>query len=92
MSKYHKNLTKEQIELMEKLADIEHQRWADWQKYLHSKLKKHPISLNGTHYYLLSEDLYKHWKRQIATSYKHLSEAEKDSDREQVMRYWQFIK
>ena len=30
ISKHHNNLSKKEIELMEKLVDIEHQRWADW--------------------------------------------------------------
>ena len=30
-------LTLDNTELMERLAAIEHERWADWQKYLHSK-------------------------------------------------------
>ena len=93
MSKYHKNLNKEQIELMEKLADIEHARWSDWQKYLHTKCIK-----QRTHVQALEGDLIitkkdkEHWERQIKTDYKNLSEAEKDSDREQVMRYFNLIK
>ena len=79
-------------ELFERLAFLEHNRWSDWQRYLHSKLKKVETRLNGTEYYLLSGDLYKHWERQIDTDYKDLSEKEKDSDREQVMRYWKLIK
>jgi len=73
-------------ELFEKLADIEHQRWADWQKYFHSMCtdidgggKKIPLNV-----YLRAE-------RQIKTNYKDLTEREKDSDRKQVMRYWELI-
>ena len=85
MSKYHKDLNKDQIKLIEKLADVEHQRWADWQKYLHSKCKR--IEGNA----VIEEKDFKHWERQIKTDYKDLSEAEKDSDREQVMRYFNLI-
>ena len=75
-------------ELFEKLADIEHQRWADWQKYLHSKIL--PSGKDGI--MEIGTELIEHWNRQINTDYKNLSEAEKDSDREQVMRYWDLIK
>ncbi len=78
--------------LFEKLAEIEHERWADWQRYLHSRLIKHHIQLNGSNYYLLSADLKNNWERQIETEYDNLSEQEKDSDREQVLRYWDLIK
>jgi hypothetical protein len=77
-------------ELYEKLAAIEHKRWADWQKYLHSKCDKvtgRPINQG----LLIPADLVKHWERQIRTEYKDLSEAEKQSDRDQVDRYWPLL-
>ena len=75
-----------QKELIEKLADIEHQRWADWQKYLHSKcIKDEKGNL------IISAEFVKHLERQIETPYSELFEKEKESDREQVMRYWNLI-
>lgn len=71
-------------ELFEKLADIEHQRWADWQKYCNKILRQCCLSTYVEH-------ILKRWDRQIATPYKDLTEKEKDSDREQVMRYWDLI-
>ena len=69
----------------EELASIEHERWADWQKYCHSKMFK------DGEYMCLSVPLFERWERQIATPYSELSEEEKDSDREQVMRYWNVV-
>ena len=89
MSKYHENLFKEQIALMEKLADIEHQRWADWQKYCFKKL-----GINRTDDESSDTERgvsIRRWFRQIDAPYAQLTEAEKDSDREQVMRYWDLI-
>jgi len=79
-------MDKEKKELFEKLADIEHQRWADWQKYMNSLcIKNKDGSLT------IPKDKVEHWQRQIDTDYKDLTEKEKDSDREQVMRYWKLI-
>lgn len=72
-------------ELFEKLADLEHQRWAKWQKYLHSKCTKWKDG------YTIPIESVNHWERQINTDYKDLSEKEKDSDREQVMSYWNLV-
>ena len=76
---------------------IEHERWADWQKYCFEKLKieryyEREVALKTDD---TEGDNYKwqiyNWWRQIETPYKDLSEEEKDSDREQVMRYWYLI-
>ena len=93
MSKYHKDLTDKQIKLMEDLSHHEHARWASWQKYLHSKMGHITMNILNIEYeyYALHPKDFKHWERQIKTDYKDLSEAEKDSDREQVMRYWDLI-
>jgi len=72
------------IEFREKLADIEHQRWSDWQKWCHKILRENCPSPE-------LEKVLERWDKQIATSYKDLSEAEKDSDREQVDRYLPLI-
>jgi len=80
-------------QIREKLADIEHQRWAKWQAYLHSKLYplgESDLSLNN-HLLVMPTELYQKWERQIATPYPELSEKEKDSDRNQVDIYLPII-
>lgn len=76
--------------LKEQLAAIEHDRWADWQKYMHSKMYQETDN-KGEAVMLLLQTQFNHWERQIATPYAELSEAEKNSDREQVDRYWPLI-
>ena len=68
--------------VIEELADIEHERWAHWQRYVHGKGDRQQ---DGS--LLLPPDLIAQWDRQIATPYRALSEAEKESDREQVRKY-----
>ena len=72
--------------LYEELAVIEHERWADWQKYMHSLCTK-----NDDGSLTIPKKSVDQWERQIRTSYAELSEMEKDSDREQVDRYWRLI-
>lgn len=80
-------MNKKEKQLFEKLAGIEHERWADWQKYLHSLCIK-----TKTSRLIIPVKLVSRWEEQIATDYKDLSEKEKDSDREQVLRYWNLIR
>lgn len=68
--------------LIETLAAIEHERWSHWQRHMHSCGLRQP---DGS--LLLPADLVQRWERQMATAYCDLSEAEKESDREQVQRY-----
>lgn len=74
-------------ELFEKLADIEHQRWAAWQKYMFSKCKQ---NIDGS--LVIPVELVSQWGTQIELPYLELLEKEKNSDREQVFRYWDLIK
>lgn len=78
------NPTNEQ-ELREQLAAIEHERWADWQRYCNMVLRARVTDERTL------EERLQHWDRQIATPYAVLSEKEKDSDREQVDRYWHLV-
>ncbi|KWS23667.1 hypothetical protein ABNM12_11455 [Pseudomonas syringae] len=74
------------LKLVEPLAAIEHERWAHWQTYLHSQcLKNHDGSLT------IPSELVERWERQANTPYHKLSDKEKDSDKEQVMNYLNFI-
>lgn len=73
--------------LTEKLAAIEHERWGDWQDYVHSQCRMLP---NGD--LMIPRDLVWRWNKQIKTRYSNLSEPEKESDREQVRRYAKLIK
>lgn len=68
--------------LLDVLADIEHERWSHWQRYLHQQAAK---QADGS--LLLPADLVARWEHQIATPFASLSETEKDSDRDQVRKY-----
>lgn len=74
--------------IVELLADVEHERWASWQAYLHSKLYEiddNRVSINHN-LKILPTELHDRWERQIKTPYSQLSEAEKQSDRDQVYK------
>lgn len=87
-------------EIIEKLAAIEHQRWADWQRWVHDccadiwfESAKNGDEVLPTRHggLVIPPELVERWERQIHTPYADLSESEKQSDREQVMRYWPLI-
>lgn len=69
-------------DIIDALAEIEHQRWVHWQRFLHGKCERRS---DGA--LVIPSDLVTQWERQIATPYCELSEKEKESDREQVRRY-----
>ena len=68
--------------MIEQLAAIEHERWAHWQRYMHSKGSKQS---DGS--MLFPAELIAQWEGQIERPYSELSEDEKASDREQVEKY-----
>lgn len=68
--------------VVERLAAIEHERWAHWQRYVHDQCERRE---DGS--LLIPANLVARWEAQIATPYSGLSEEERDSDREQVRRY-----
>lgn len=74
-------------ELREQLAAIEHERWADWMRYLFSKCEHRP---DGS--VVIPAGLAERWQRQVYTPYCDLSEPEKQSDRDEVDRYWHLVK
>lgn len=71
---------------MEQLADVEHERWSHWQRYLHSKCER-----VGDGSLVIPAHLVERWESQMNTPYSALSEKEKESDREQVRRYLPII-
>jgi hypothetical protein len=72
--------------ILETLAEVEHDRWAHWQRYLHSKGQ---LQKDGS--LILPSDMVSRWERQLSTPYPELTEEEKESDRTQVRRYLPII-
>ncbi len=72
--------------LIERLADVEHERWSHWQRYMHAKCER---TDDGS--LLIPAHLVERWEAQMNTPYAELSEKEKESDREQVRRYLPII-
>src|SRR3990167_924229 len=65
--------------LREALADLEHDRWSRWQRYLHSKcVRSADCSLTIPAGYVAALE------RLAATDYADLSEEQKDSDRKEA--------
>ena len=65
--------------LVEKLADLEHKRWSNWQTLCHKILREHCPSE-------AMEKVLAQWDKQIAMDYKDLSEREKEMDREEAKK------
>lgn len=74
-------------ELIELLADKEHAGWSHWMDYLFSKCEPLP---DGS--LVIPYPLVERWQKQVDTPYAHLSEREKQSDRNQVAHILPFIR
>lgn len=72
--------------LRRQLAAIEHQRWADWQRWMHEQCRRLDSGELA-----IPAALVERWDRQIDTPYEQLGEAEQRSDIDQVDRYWPLI-
>jgi hypothetical protein len=72
--------------MLEQLAAVEHERWSHWQRYLHAQCR--PASDGSL---VIPAALVSRWAEQMWTDYAALTEAEKESDREQVRRYLRVI-
>lgn len=73
--------------LIEQLADVQHQIWVSWMKYLFSVSTK-----NEDGSVTIPVDKVERWKNQVETKYFDLSELEQQSDKEQVYRYVNLVK
>ncbi len=72
--------------LLEQLAAAEHDRWSDWQRYVFTQCQQ---AADGS--LVVPAELVRKWSRQMDSPFAALTEAEKDSDREQVERYLPII-
>jgi len=80
---------KEEIikEFIEKGADLEHDRWARWQKYVHSLCKK-----NKDGSLTIPKERVEWWEKEIATPYSELTEELKEYDRKETRNYIPLLK
>ncbi|MEZ7755378.1 hypothetical protein O5Y58_07680 [Microbacterium paraoxydans] len=69
-------------EAVDRLAALEHERWAHWQRYVHDQCERRA---DGS--LVIPAELAERWESQIATPYAELSPEERASDREQVHKY-----
>ena len=70
-------MTKEE-EIIEIMADVEHDRWAKWQKHVHDKCELRPDGL------LIPNSLVERWEEQYRTPYIALSEEDREKDRREA--------
>jgi len=81
--KKEKKINKEIVkEFIEKGADLEHDRWARWQKYVHSLCKK-----NKDGSLTIPKERVERWEKEIATPYSELTEELKEYDRKETRNY-----
>ena len=79
MEKVMNNLTEEEEkEIRELVAEVSHEIWSHWMKYLFSRCEDDDLGI-----VIMHEDA-RHWDRQRKMPYEELTEREKDSDREQA--------
>lgn len=74
-------------ELREKLADLSHEQWSGWMRYLFSKCLK-----NNDGSVTIPAWAVERWTRQMNTPYDQLPESEKESDRVEADKVLALIK
>ena len=75
------------IDILEELANNEHIRWSNWQKYVHSKcIKNEDGSLT------IPKEYVEHWEYEINTDYDDLPDNIKESDRREVRQILEKLK
>lgn len=72
--------------LKENIANLCHEQWSGWMKYLFSKCE---INIHG--HYVIPKWAVERWMRQMNTDYKDLSEEEKNSDREEAEKFIKMV-
>lgn len=70
-------------ELVELLADKEHEGWSRWMEYLFGKCGPDPTHSGRGSLLILPEDV-EHWKKLIDLPYAALAEHSKQADRDEV--------
>jgi hypothetical protein len=80
--------------LREALADLAHEQWSGWMKYLFSKGYFRNMELDGIVQcvWIMPSALRERWERQMNTDYEQLPEEEKDSDRAEADRVIKVVK
>ena len=73
------------LKYMEVFAEIEHDRWSGWMKYMFTK--GHEVIQNDIGMtWQMNIESYEMWQRKMLGSYSDLSVAEKGSDRVEVVK------
>jgi hypothetical protein len=73
-----KKITARNVGIKEDLADVSHEIWSHWMRYLFSRCEDDDLGM------VIDWPDAEHWKRQMNTPYDELTEKEKKSDREQA--------
>lgn len=75
--------------MIEALADYTHDVWSHWMKYFLNRFPVYSLDMDTklVLLYIPKKDIQR-WTNQMNTPYKDLTEKEKESDREVVMKYW----
>ena len=80
----------QELELIERLAELEHEQWCHWMKYFEEKTK--PITDMSIDEWYKRQDMWQRWKRLMITPYSKLTEKEKESDREWARKVLKIIR
>ena len=72
--------------LSERVADLCHEQWSGWMKYMFSK-----AALNDDGSWTMPVEFVQRWQRQMNTPYSELSKPEQDSDRNEAQKFLKLI-
>ena len=75
--------------MREKLAELCHEQWSGWMRYLFSKCGRYSDGRDITpdEDAVIPQWAVERWQRQMQTPYADLSEEEKDSDRKEADKF-----